>query len=193
MEHQHSDPAPSTHPDLDHVWFEYRGALMAFLRSRVRDPDDAEDLLQDILIKTQKKLGSLEQSASLKSWLFQIANNTIIDFYRRKARTSRVHPDDLWYTDLDAADRHVLEGCVSPFMKALPAEAADLLRRIELDGVPQKQLAAELGLSYSTLKSRVQTARRQLRALFEGCCEFSVDGQGKVIDYHPKAGGCAPC
>ncbi len=193
MEQQESATNAPGRPDLNGVWEDYSTSLRAFLRSRVRDQDDAEDLLQDILVKTHKNLGALQNSASLKSWLFQIANTTIIDFYRKQSRAKSVHPDDTWYTDLGASDRHILEGCLSPFIKALPSPAAELLRRVDLEGDSQKQLAAQMGVSYSTLKSRVQAARGQLRDLFEACCDFAVDGQGRVIDYTQRKRGCTSC
>ncbi|HCH25404.1 MAG TPA: RNA polymerase sigma factor SigZ, partial [Oceanospirillaceae bacterium] len=47
----------------------------------------------------------------------------------------------------------------------------------------QKQLAQELGISYSGLKSRVQRARVDLRQLFESCCSLELDAQGQIMDY----------
>ncbi|MEP4768824.1 MAG: RNA polymerase sigma factor SigZ [Roseibium sp.] len=180
-------------PDLDSVWREYRSSLTAFLRSKVSNNADVEDLLQDILLKTHKNIAELDKGDSLKSWLFQIANNTIIDFYRKKGRNKAPHPEDLWQSDLPENIQNELEGCVLPFIKALPNDTADILRKIELEGVSQKDYAAELGISYSTLKSRVQSSRSKLRQLFENCCEFSMDAQGNVIDYASKVGSCNGC
>ena len=180
-------------PDLESVWSEYRASLFAFLRSKVPNEEDAEDLLQVILLKAHQGISGPNEVKSLKSWLFQIASNTITDFYRSRGRHKSVHPDDLWYGDLDENDRHVLENCVAPFIDALPPEMGELLRRIDLQGVSQKDQAAELGVSYSTLKSQVQASRRQLRKLFENCCDFSLDQKGNIVGYERKVGNCGPC
>lgn len=179
--------------NLETVWGQYRSGLNAYLHSRVSNPSDAEELLQDILLKTHDNIDMLGNSESLKSWLFQIAHNTTVDFYRKKGRRDAVHPDDLWFSDANVEERHELEGCVAPFIDALPKEMGDLLRTIELEGVPQKDHAAELGVSYSTLKSRVQTARRRLRQVFESCCSFSLDTQGNIIGYKQNSSGCDSC
>lgn len=180
-------------PDIESIWSEYRASLLAFLRSKVSNQEDADDLLQEILLKAHQSMSDLDQVESLKAWLFQIASNTITDFYRRKGRRKPIHPDDLWYNEWDKDDQHILENCVTPFLNALSPEIGDLLNRIDLQGVSQKSHAAELGVSYSTLKSQVQAGRRQLRKLFEDCCSFSLDPKGNIVGYERKKGNCGPC
>ncbi len=64
----------------EQVWQDYQSNLRAFLKSRVDSPDNIEDLLQDILIKVHRNVSGLKSRDKLKPWLFQIANNTIMDF-----------------------------------------------------------------------------------------------------------------
>ncbi|WP_170325620.1 RNA polymerase sigma factor SigZ [Ruegeria arenilitoris] len=182
-----------TTPGLESIWSEYRASLLAFLRSKVSNQDDADDLLQEILLKAHEGMSGLGKVESLKAWLFQIASNTITDYYRSKGRHKPIHPDDLWYNELDQDDQHVLENCIAPFINALPAEMGELLHKIDLQGVSQKSHAAELGVSYSTLKSQVQAGRRQLRKLFEDCCNFSLDSKGNIVGYERKKDNCGPC
>lgn len=182
-----------TKPDIESIWSEYRASLLAFLRSKVSSQEDADDLLQDILLKAHQSMNGLGQVESLKAWLFQIASNTITDFYRRKERHKSIHPDDLWYNELDQDDQHILENCVTPFIDALSPEMGELLRKIDLQGVSQKNHAAELGVSYSTLKSQVQASRRELRKLFGDCCNFSLDPKGNIVGYERKKDNCGPC
>ena len=168
------------------VWSEYRAAIKAFLQRKISDPDEVDDLLQEILIKVHKNLSSLESVTKTKAWLFQIANNTIIDFYRKRDRGIALSADDLWYSEENDQAQQKLAQCVTPFIKALPKESADLLTEIELHGRSQKEVADKFGINYSTLKSRVQKGRKQLRSLFEGCCDLSIDKNGAIIDFDPK-------
>lgn len=169
------------------VWHQYRSNLQALLRAKVSNAADAEDLLQEIMLKTHTKLDSLRDQSNLKAWLMQIARHSITDFYRVKGKNHSLVADlaqDHWQSDdnLPQAQQD-LSLCVRPFIQALPADKAQLLTAIDLDGRSQKQLAQELGISYSGLKSRVQRARVDLRQLFESCCSLELDAQGQIMDY----------
>ncbi|TMP83373.1 RNA polymerase sigma factor SigZ [Pseudoalteromonas phenolica] len=170
---------------IEQIWAEYKNSLHAFLLSKVSNPADAEELLQDILLKTHLQIHQLKDQASIKPWLFQIANHAIIDFYRKH--------NNYQYTELfeviekqEANIRADLIRCIEPFLQAMPEDEADLIRKIDLEGCSQKQQAEQLGVSYSTFKSRMQKSRADLKVLFDRCCDFELDKQGNLIDYHRK-------
>jgi len=173
------------------IWQQYSRNLRGLLMAKISDPHDVDDLLQEVMIKTHQSIGSLQSKDKLKPWLFRIANNTVIDFYRKRGREIRVEEDDLWYGEEEVALN--MSDCVLPFIDALPQETAQLLKAIDIEGRSQKEFAAELGISYSTLKSRVQRGRVQLRALFEDCCHLEFDRQGNVVDYVSRTGSCRDC
>lgn len=176
-----------------HIWSEHRSALEAFLHSRVGNASDVDDLLQDILIKIYRNLSSVKEETSLRSWLFQIAQNTIIDYYRRQKQSLNFQGLMLRYDEQDENTQHSLEQCVAPFINALPLDQRDLLTAIYLEGQSQKEFAASQGIAYSTLKSRVKRGREAMRDLFENCCHLSLDSQGNVIEYQPKSDDCGCC
>lgn len=178
---------------LDDVWRAYRERLRAFLKSRVSNPADVDDLLQEISLKTFRGLGDLEDPSKMRSWLFQIANRTLADHYRARARSKAPPPDDLWSTQDDPSARRDLERCVEPFIAALPGESARLLKAIDIDGQSQKCLAEREGLPYSTLKSRVRAARGDLRAMFESCCDFTFGARGSIAGFRSRTGRCEKC
>ncbi|CAH6895330.1 RNA polymerase sigma factor SigZ [Vibrio chagasii] len=191
--------ANSTSLDLEQVWAEYQQTLKVFLHSKVSNSADVDDLLQEILIKTFQNLHKVQDASSVKSWLFQLANNTIIDFYRKHARQqrdSKIDADDLWFADLDHNEefKQNLSLCIEPFIQALPEQSAALLLAVDIKGQSQKALAEEQNVSYSTIKSRVQKSRGDLKNLFEQCCNLSLDKQGNVIDCELKPeSGCGNC
>jgi len=181
---------------LETVWGQYQQALKAFLHSKVSNPDDVDDLQQEILIKTHQSLSTVKDADSVKSWLFQLANRTIIDFYRKRARYQRdgeLQAEDLWFEQEDASLEQEMAECIKPFVDALPEEQSKLLDAVDLQGVSQKQLADKVGISYSTLKSRVQKGRVELRKLFEGCCTLELDKHGNVMECEVKSDGCGSC
>ena len=122
---------------------------------------DVDDLLQEILIKTQNNISNINSKESVKPWLFKITNNTVIDFYRKRARQRDLTAEDLWYDEADLNLQQSLVRCVEPFINALPVEDGDLLKSFDINGESQKEYAESKGISYSTLKSRVQKSRGQ--------------------------------
>lgn len=174
--------------DMDQIWEAHRSAIHAFLRSKISNPADVEDLQQEVMIKIYHHLDSVNTQEKIESWLFQIARNTVIDYYRKNGRKPDLKSEDLWYTEPESESDHVLSSCVMPFIKALPQTTAAMLIAIDIEGQSQKAYAKNQGMSYSTLKSRVQSARKQLKDLFTDCCHFSKDGRGKVIDFQQKHG-----
>ncbi|WP_095498256.1 RNA polymerase sigma factor SigZ [Paraferrimonas haliotis] len=178
---------------FEQVWNEYRQSLWAFLNSKVNNHADADDLLQDILLKSYDKLSSLEDITRLKPWLFQIANHTLVDYYRRQKNLH--HTDDVeLIAQLDEPSiTHELSRCIGTFLKGLPEESAQLLQAIDIEGVSQKAYAQQHGIPYSTLKSRVQTSRQQLKRLYERCCQYDLDSRGRLMDFHPRNNSCKNC
>lgn len=188
--------------NIETVWAEYQASLKAFLYSRINDPADADDLLQDILIKSYQNLSALQSQGSIKAWLFQIANHSLIDFYRRKGTRKEFNTDssdleNFLETLQEKQDSHLdqptLVDCIEPFINALPEENAALLMAIDIHGHSQKEHAAQLGIAYSTLKSRVQKSRTLLRGLFEDCCHLNLDQQGNIMEFTPKGTHCKKC
>ncbi|MEI6531184.1 MAG: sigma factor, partial [bacterium] len=67
---------------LEEVWEGFHRKLTAFLRLRVRDPETAQDLLQEVFIRVHANLGCLRNPEKMESWLYQITRNILIDYYR---------------------------------------------------------------------------------------------------------------
>jgi len=122
--------------------------------------------------------------------LFQIANRTIIDFYRQQASKRELNIEDLWYEDYEPNE---LIQCLNPFIQGLPDKYANLLRSIELNGQSQKEYADKNDISYSTLKSRVQKSRQELKKLFDQCCSIKLDSTGNIIHSEITPNKCDKC
>ena len=173
---------------VEEIWQEYRAAVKAFLHSKVSNPEDVEDLLQEIVIRVYQNLDNLKSQEKVKPWVFKIASNAIVDFYRKSGKISDAHPEDLWYLGQEEDTGHAFSPCVEPFINSLSSDTAKLLTAIDLKGCSQKEYAETIGVSYSTLKSRVQKGRKQLYELFHDCCDISIDHRGKIIEYDVKPG-----
>ncbi len=182
--------------ELKQLWQEYEDRLRQFLLSRVKNPADVDDLLQEILIKTYQHLNTVQKPEKLLSWLFQIARNTLIDYYR-KSRVETSRQDIVKGTMLTDEEpeqyeqiRQELTNCIRPFLNQLPEKYREAIEIVDLQGSSQKELAKKLGLSHSAVKSRVQRGRSMLRTKFEECCRCELDVRGNVVDYEVKLNGC---
>ncbi|MGB0936678.1 MAG: RNA polymerase sigma factor SigZ [Colwellia sp.] len=180
--------------NVEQVCLAYQNHLKVFLHKNISNPSDVDDLLQEILIKTYQSLDKVTKTEKIKSWLFQIANRTIIDFYRNQGRNSKlVQQINGLETDTQENIFEDLSLCIAPFIQGLPQAEADLLTAIELEGISQKAYAPMHNIKYTTLKSKVQKSRQQLFNLFNHCCNFSLNADGSLANYATKKGNCTNC
>ena len=178
--------------DTPDFWQEHKQRLQHFIRKRVADPHSADDILQDVLLKAHSRIHSLNNPASVSAWLFRIATNTITDYYRSHRKTEAL-PEDLSNPEVEASALAELAECIQPLITQMPETYRQALELTELQGLPQKQVAQQLGLSLSGAKSRIQRGRDKLRHEILECCELETAG-GRVIDFHPRKDFCkSPC
>jgi RNA polymerase sigma-70 factor, ECF subfamily len=180
------------------MWKELANRLRPFVARRVPTSVDADDVLQEILIRAQRGLPGLQNHERLGSWIYQVARSAIADFWRSRPRCAAACATDGAIEQLanDADDNFMdtqLANYVAPLVAMLPSPYREALTLTELEGVSQVQAAEMLEISVSGMKSRVQRGRQKLRELFEACCEFDFDVRGRVIACTPKVDGSDPC
>jgi RNA polymerase sigma factor (sigma-70 family) len=162
-----------------------RARLWNFIRKRVSDVRDAEDILQDVLSELVETYRSLNPVDQVGSWLFRVARNRIIDFFRKKrpepaSNAGNAEDGGLSWEDLlpsaDAGpeavyERRILLEELEAALSELPEEQRDAFVAHEIEGRSFKELAAETGLSVNTLLSRKRYAvlrlRRRLQSIYE--------------------------
>ena len=176
----------------EQLWEAFSAPLQRFILRRVSDPYSAEDILQDVFLKIHTRIDTLHQQDRVAAWVYQIARNTIADYYRAQRPSSNlsealVAPDDMPEEDVV---RELLP-CVAAMVDALPGAYREALRLTEYEGLSQKELSERLGISFSGAKSRVQRARGKIKQHLLDCCHFQFDHAGRIIDYQPHCACCA--
>ena len=164
-----------------------RARLRNFIRKRVPDPGDAEDILQDVLYELVEAYRAMRPLEQVSAWLFRVASNRIIDLFRKKkpeafSEAAEVGEDgeQLTLDDLLPSPdggpeaeyaRSVLLDEIDAALDELPDEQREVFVAHELQGRSFKELAAESGLSVNTLLSRKHYAvthlRRRLQAIHD--------------------------
>lgn len=181
------------HEPLDQVWDRYSHRLKAFIRSRVWDDAEAEDILQEVFIRVHRHLCCQPDWNKPESWFYQIARNLIIDHYRRRrelVELSDTLPAEPALPEEDPEAELALS--LKDMIDELPEPYRQALLLTEYQGLSQKQLAESQGLSLSGAKSRVQRAREKLRDMLLQCCHFEFDRLGGIADYYERCCCCQP-
>ena len=164
-----------------------RGRLGGFVRQRVSDPGEVDDILQDVFFELVEACRLPDPIEQVGAWLFRVARNRIIDRFRKK-REQSLPPagegdDDDWLEpalpDVDSGPeaaylRAMVLETMALALEELPARQREVFIAHELDGRSFKELAAESGLSVNTLlgwkRLAVLHLRARLRPLYD---EFS--------------------
>jgi len=179
--------------DVASAWHELGQRLRAYVARRVA-PADADDIVQSVMVKLLERRGEIEAD-SVRAWLFTVTRNAVAEYYRQHRPSVDLDSfGDIADADMsDPADRTIaaLTDCLEPMFRTLGESDADVLRKVDLDGIPQITLAATMGMPLSTLKSRVQRARTKLRAAFDGCCAIERARGGAPIGVE-RGPACVP-
>jgi RNA polymerase sigma-70 factor (ECF subfamily) len=157
-----------------------RDAFLAYLRHRLDDPELAEDVLQDSLVRAVRAAPELRDDDRLLPWFYRVLHNAAVDAYRRHG----VRADRMPTVNLDTARQVVAPAaeadpvactCFRALLPALKPEYADLIENLDLGSEPADQAAARLGITSNNLKVRHHRARQALRQRLEQTCRTCAE------------------
>lgn len=154
--------------DIFNIWEIYRNDLKNYIRKRVFDENDADDIMQSVLIKITNYCETKNDVKYIKAWIYRITQNMIIDFYKKSKRTTYTELEHIYLPDLKDFDENIYIW-LHNFIDNLPTEYSVPLRLSDIDGKPHKKIAEQLGLTLPATKSRIQRARKKLREKFDEC------------------------
>lgn len=163
-----------------------RGRLLRFIEGRLPDPDEAEDVLQDVFMELTEAFGLAKPIEQVAAWLYAVARNKISDWYRKRqpnglitrsidAPTATAVDDDeapvlanwLAAADADLPDemlfRETIMEAIAEALDELPADQREVFVRHELEGDSFKAMAAEWNVPVNTLLARKRYAVLHLR------------------------------
>ena len=163
-------------------------ALRADLHRRFvrKSPEHADDLTQDALLRIHRSLPELREADRLDVWVARVVRAVWVDHLRRRRPTEPFEEA----ADAPVEDDLELEtvaGWLPHFVDALPEPYAAAVRAVDLEGTSQADLARQLGISGSGVRSRVQRGRALLKERLAACCEVRWE-DGEIVDVERRCG-----
>ena len=174
----------------ENIWNEFSLDLRKFVKSKLKDSYIAEDILQDIFYKIHNNINQLKDNSKLGSWVYQIAKNSITDFFRQEQKAQEVLMELKKEKDfsLDNASNEILSYCMEFFVSQLPEIYKNAIQLTEYNNVSQVELAKKENISISAAKSRVQRARAKLKKIIKEYSHYESIKQG--IDIQSLTENC---
>jgi RNA polymerase sigma-70 factor, ECF subfamily len=204
-DHQPTEPeAPVETPDERTLRFErdalpFIDQLYSAAMRMTRNPQDAEDLVQETYAKAYASFHQFKEGTNLKAWLYRILTNTFINSYRKKQREPQPSmSEDVEDWQLARAESHTSTGLKSAEMEALErlpdSDVKDALSKLpddfrlavylaDVEGFPYKEIAEIMDTPIGTVMSRLHRGRRQLRGML---ADYARD-RGIKVDAGAKA------
>ncbi|MFH1769051.1 MAG: RNA polymerase sigma factor [Parcubacteria group bacterium] len=153
----------------------YQKNIINFHYRLVGNRFEAEDLAQDTFIKAYKKFDSVKDKKKVKSWLFSIARNVTVDFFRRKKEKTITLDNTMLenYARENAIDYQAqvinteiskeLQSCI----EQLQPEDRTIIKLLYYEGFSYKEIATMMNMNQNTLKSKLHRARQSLQELIK--------------------------
>lgn len=163
--------------------------LFLYIKKRINNQLDAEDLTQEVFYKLSKSKN--DKIGNIKSWVYTIAKNTITDYYRKKKHITE-EVDNIAFKEefIEKDIINELSNCIAPFVNQLPKNYRLIMTLSELEDISQKEIADRLDMNYTTVRSKVQRGRLKLKDLISDCCTIMQGGKGSILGYK-KNNGCS--
>lgn len=177
---------PTTKKEVEKLVKEYQPQLKSFIRNRVSNKEDAEDILQDVFYQLAKAVeDTLNPIEQVAAWLYRVTRNTIINKGKKK------HEEELPVLQYDEEDNDVIQEFseilfnddnptpeteylrslvweeVEKALSELPPEQREAFELTEIEGLPVKEVAEIIGIPANTLLSRKHYAVKHLRKRLE--------------------------
>ena len=173
------------------VWTKYADDLRRFIFSKIKDDVITDDILQDSFIKIHTKLHTLKDLNKLKSWIFSIARNSVMDYFKASNKTFEVANFE---TEIALEeDMHTEKDCLRGILQNLPKKYRDPIFLSDIKGLKQQEVANQLKQNITTTKSQIQRARKLIAQGFIDCCGYVLNDNGKLVGELQEKEDCKVC
>lgn len=164
------------------AWTQHAPELRSWLRRRLDQPQDIDDMMQDLFIKALRQGKQFCDVKNTRAWLFEVARNALADRYKHKREFLEL-PEDMAADEEDLHAVDLLTVCLPRVMSELSQYDREVIEMCDLQGMSQAEFAERMNLSLPAAKSRVQRARERMRAQMTSACQVRFDSLGHVDSF----------
>lgn len=174
----------NSHQKVTEIWLTSKAGIYNYALKQTKDKEIANEITQQVLMKVYQACFKNREVHNVRSWLFQIAHNAIIDYQKQQQKKNFVNLDSsisdhpsVW------SDLAIF---IEPLISFIPEKYAIPLKMHVFEGLKQKEIAAQLNLGLSATKSRILRAKNLLRKEIEACCHLEKRTDGQILSFRIK-------
>ncbi len=174
--------------DLMDIYDQYYDRMNRFIRSLVKDPWAADDLIQETFLKVRNNLDTVRDPEKLSSWIFRIAYNLCLDHFKTLKKEARngceleEKSGPLIKESIqEELEQQQMGSCVQQQIDRLPEALKTVLMLYDVLGFTHQEIAEILDITEKNSKVRLHRARQQLKKILEEKCSFEVDHRSVLV------------
>ena len=168
----------SSHLDISTLYSDHYQKLKRSLSSLTNDQSLLEDVIQDSFIKLHLYIRGGKAVENPGAWLYRVGKNLMIDHFRGDTILKEL--EENMSVEKEDTHAHGPEDCLLGIIASLPYKYKKAVYLTDIKGVPQKESAKNLNLSFPTFKSHVQRGRKLVAQGYVDCCGYSLDANGHL-------------
>ena len=176
--------ANETELTFEDLALKFSKPLLRYLTRMTRNSADADDLLQETLIRMASELSQLRSPEAVKGWAYRIATNVAIDFLRKTKRVQfEEFIDESAASDSDEEDGFIVDemnDCVRGVIDKMPPDYRAAIILSNLQGQSVAETAKIMDISVNAAKVRIHRARARLKEALNEKCDFYKSADGNL-------------
>lgn len=168
---------------IEALYEEFRKPLLRYIQYKVSDSFIAEEILNDVFFKASNSIEQLKEQTKVQSWLYKIASNLIIDYYR-KHKDKVLEFQEHTHIEDEKEEQTALNDlscCLSDLLQQLPSNQSNALKAVYFYELTQKEYAQNHKLNLSSVKSDIKRGKEKMKGFFDTCCHFEKDKLNNVV------------
>ena len=158
---------------IEKIYLEYREKVFRYVRGRVRNLADAEDITSEIFLRVQTSLDSYdEEKATLSTWIYTITHNTVCNYYRDESKRALSIDENALCSDTDDGvmaeiENEILKENLAIALETLSEREQDIIVLYYYHALPLQYIAIKMGITYTNAKFIKHNAIAKLRLAME--------------------------